>query len=447
MEQGKQREFINKIKACRRKYNLAGFLDKSVSALCIGAVAGLVFQAAAFLTPVYYVNLYTAAALILSLIAAAAAACIRRFGMEQAALKIDGFGFGERVITAYENLGKEGTFIDLQREDAIRQLDMHGDKIHIRIMPSWKKTASFSVLMIMLIGLAVTPSAVKERAEELHKIRETARDKQEEIEENIKELGQLSQEELTLEQQAAIQEMIESLQSSMSEYQQAVSAEALNAATEKLNYKYNDMSGKLSELAQSLQSGAEVSEVNERALEAMAKKMSRMSGMDSAGSLASNQGQGDKNGDSGSGQEDGDGQGNGQEDGNGQGDGQGNGQGNGDGQGNGQGNGNGQGDGNRQGGSQGNNGTGRGTGSSDTPHDYVSVPNDIADSDNLTGSSVDHDASEFFRAPNGLSWEGEHISHEAVIKDYTQNAYEGIASGKYPSGMEGVIKEYFSSFN
>lgn len=77
----------------------------------------------------------------------------------------------------------------------------------------------------------------------------------------------------------------------------------------------------------------------------------------------------------------------------------------------------------------------------------MSVPNAIADSESLTGNAYDHDASEYFRAQNGLSWEGNHVSHEAVIGSYERNAYEGIAAGKYPSGMENVIKEYFASFN
>lgn len=90
---------------------------------------------------------------------------------------------------------------------------------------------------------------------------------------------------------------------------------------------------------------------------------------------------------------------------------------------------------------------GRGTGSVHNDHDYVSIPNAIADSGNLSGNFVNHDNSEFFRTQNGLSWEGQHMSHEAVIGSYEENAYEGIASGRYPSGMEKVIKEYFSSFN
>ncbi|MCH5255147.1 MAG: hypothetical protein J1F41_09490, partial [Lachnospiraceae bacterium] len=105
------------------------------------------------------------------------------------------------------------------------------------------------------------------------------------------------------------------------------------------------------------------------------------------------------------------------------------------------------GQGSSQNGQDGGSGSGRGTGSTNIPHDYVSIPNDVADSENLTGNSVDHDNSEYFRAQNGLSWEGTHMSHEAVIGSYEQNAYEGIAAGRYPSGMENVIKEYFSSFN
>lgn len=456
-----QKEFLKRINECRRRLNLSGFLNKAVFALCVGAGAGILFQAVALITPLYYANLYTGLALLLAVIAAVAAACVKRIGMKQAALAMDGFGFGERIITAYEHLGEDGVLIKLQREDAMRKLDANKEKIRIPLLPSWKKNVVFLGLSAILIGLALTPSVAKDRAIELHKIREEARDKAEEIEDAVEELKQLMQEDLAPEQQASIQEMIESLESSISEFQQASSTEAMSAAGNKLNYKYNDVSSQLSELAKSLENGAEVSAVTAQSMQAMAKKMQEMSGMESSGgnSLAyNNQGSGDgQGGESGQGGENNQNGGDSQNGNNGQGDGAGqNGQGSGDGQGsedgqsggdgsggeNGQGS-NGQGSGSGDGGS----GSGRGTGGSDTPHDYVSVPNDIADSENLTGSSVDHDASEFFRAPNGLSWEGEHISHEAVIGSYEQNAYEGIAAGKYPSGMEDVIKEYFSSFN
>ena len=46
-----------------------------------------------------------------------------------------------------------------------------------------------------------------------------------------------------------------------------------------------------------------------------------------------------------------------------------------------------------------------------------------------------------------MNWEGKPVSYQQVIGSYEQNAYEGIATGQYPSGMEDVIKEYFASFN
>lgn len=268
-------------------------------------------------------------------------------------------------------------------------------------------------------------------------LREEIREKEDEVEEVMEGLEQLAQEELTPEQKAEIQDMIESLQNSLSEYQQASSQEMVSAASEKLNYKYESINTQLSAMAQSMQNGASVSMATAESMEAMADRLREMSGQElaSANGAGTGDGQGSQNGNGGT-----DGQGDGSGNGDGQGDGNGNGQGDGDGDGSGNGNGQGDGDGKGQ-------GKGRGTGSSSTPHDYVSIPNAIADSGNLTGNAVDHDDSEYFYAQNGLSWEGTHMSHEAVIGSYEQNAYDGIAAGKYPSGMEDVIKEYFSSFN
>ncbi|MDE5698305.1 MAG: hypothetical protein K2I96_12995 [Lachnospiraceae bacterium] len=438
-----QSEFVKVIQDCRRRLNLAGFLGKLVSALGIGAGVGIVFQAASFVIPVYYAGLYAVLALFLALLTALAAAYVARTGMEQTALVMDSFGFDERIVTAYGNLEKEGALVELQRADAIRQLQLHQDKIRIALLPPWKKIGSLMGLLAVLLVLALLPSEMKEHARELHSVREEAKEKTEEIEELVDALEQLGQEELTPEQQAVLQEMIESLQASQSEYQQAFSNEMLQAAAEKLNYRYENMSSQLADLAQSLQNGAAVSPVTAESMQALSDKMQQMSGSQLArGNTGqsgndSGKGQNGQNGQNGQSGSNGNSGGNGQSGQNGQ-DGSGgqNGQ---DGQPGANGNG-----GNGQNGEAGN---GRGTGTSDTPHDYVSIPNDIADSGNLTGNAVDHDASGYFHAQNGLSWEGTHMSYEAVIGSYEQNAYEGIAAGKYPSGMEEIIKEYFSNFN
>lgn len=443
--------------------NFSVFLKRLMFALSVGAGAGIVFQALSFVMPLYYVHVYTGIALLLAVLAAVAVSLIRRSTMEDAALVMDGFGFQERIVTAYEHLEDEGAIFALQRKDAMEQLKRYKDRIRIPLWPNRKKTALLTALFALMIGLALAPSRMKDWARELHEIQQEAGEKEKEIEEVLEEMEELTEQEaLTPEQLAALQEMMESLQSSMNEFQQVSSQEALQAAGEKLNYKYENMSSRMFDMAQSIQSGATLSPMSAEAMQAMADRLQEMSGNPStADNLASNQGQNSdgsqNNGQSGqgsgqgSGQEgqsgQGEGQGNGQES---QGGGQGNGQeGQGDGQGNGQGGqGSGQdGQGSSQNGQGGDSGAGRGTGSTNISRDYVSIPNDIADSGNLTGNAGNHNDSEYFRDQNGLSWEGTHVSHEAVIGSYEQNAYEGIASGRYPSGMENVIKEYFSSFH
>ena len=440
-----QSEFLRAIQNCRRRLNLAGFFRKLVSALGIGAVIGILLEAMSFVVPFYYAGTYAVLALFIALLAASAAAYLRRTGMEQTALVMDSFGFDERIVTAYGNLDKEGVLVELQRADAMEQLQTHQDKIQITLLPPWKRTGALVCLLVVLLVLVLVPSEMKDRAEELHNVKEEVEEKAQEIEEIVEALRQMEQQEgLTPEQQALLQEMIESLQFSQSEYQQASSDHMMRAAAEKLDYRYENMGSQLAELAQSLQSGATVSPVTAESMQALAEKMQGEGGSQlvkgkTGQSDNGHNGVGDANGQGGKSDNNGNNGGNGQDGGGGK-DGQ-------SGQSGNSGNGEGQSGNNGGSGQDGSQGSGRGTGSGSTPHDYVSIPNDIADSGNLTGNAVDHDASEYFHAQNGLSWEGTHMSHEAVIGSYAQNAYEGIAAGKYPSGMEEIIKEYFSNFN
>lgn len=444
-----QREFLKIIRAYRRRMHIADFLRKSVFALSIGAGAGILFQAVAFLVPLYYADLYMVLAFLLAEMSVVVVMLVRRTTMEQAALEMDGFGFEERIVTAYENLDREGTLIGLQREDALRQLREHKDRIRLPLFPSLRRNVLLLFLVALSVGLSLLPSAAKDRAGELNGIREEAQEKEEEIEEIIEALEQLGQEELTKEQQETLREMTESLESSLSEYQQAVSETMLAAASQKLNYKYENIGSQLSDLIQELQNGAGVSVVSADSMMEMAERLKKSemslargegSGTgqrDGGGSDQSGQGSnGDGNGQSGQGG-DGDRNGQGGQGGNGDGNGQSGQNGNGSGSGNGQ---NGQGE-------SGGSGNGRGDGGSSTPHDYISVPNAVADSGNLSGNVGGHETSEYFRAQNGLNWEGAHTSYEEVIGSYEQNAYEGIAAQRYPSGMEDIIKEYFAGFN
>ncbi|MDE6686202.1 MAG: hypothetical protein K2K17_02670 [Lachnospiraceae bacterium] len=55
------------------------------------------------------------------------------------------------------------------------------------------------------------------------------------------------------------------------------------------------------------------------------------------------------------------------------------------------------------------------------------------------------ETSDYYREQNGLAWEGERVTYESVIGEYTNQAYEGLEQGRYPSGMTEVIKDYFGN--
>lgn len=446
-----RKEFLKTIGVYRRKLNIGRFLENLMFAMLIGLSVGILFQGIAFVFPFYHANSWSFAAAILAVVTAFVFSVIKRASMKSAALTMDRFGFKERIITAYENIEAKGTMVELQRRDAMEMLRKNKEHIKISIWPSVNKTVGVLALLIIMLVLMWIPSPVKERAKQLHELAEATEEKQSEVEEMVEELEELAQEELSEEQLAALQEMMESLEATMQEYEQASSVQELETATEKLEYKYENMSSQLADMSKLLESGTNISPMTAQAMQELAQQMQELSGNQSLASGSNAQdgnnqegpnGQSGQNGQNSQNSQNGQNSGQGEGQGNGEGQGQGNGQGSGDGQGDGEGEG--QGTGNNEGTGSGN---GRGEGSTSTPHDYVSIPNAIADSGNLTGNVQGHENSDYFKTQNGISWEGKHVDYEEVIGKYEQNAYEGISTGQYPSGMEDIIKNYFSSFN
>ena len=85
IEERETREFLETIRFFHRRIHIADFLSKLVSALFIGAGVGMLFQAAAFVLPFYYVNLYTVLAVLLAAATALAVAVLKRCSMKEAA--------------------------------------------------------------------------------------------------------------------------------------------------------------------------------------------------------------------------------------------------------------------------------------------------------------------------------------------------------------------------
>ena len=448
---------LQAIRRSRRKLNMAKTLDTCTCFLACAGVAAIVLEAASIWIPFYYVHLCAGIALLVAFLAGLVYSIVKRVGMHEAARRIDTFGLQERVQTAYEQMEDESTFACMQRLDAAEKLRGKVEKkeIRIRLLPDKRHLTAAALSLGLACGLAFIPSQAREIASQRHAIHQEAKEKQKELSELTDALKQMDTSTLTDEQKAKLSELQEALNRSMQELARADSREALDAAKNKLGFKLEQTSQSLANLASQMskEQQAAIAQALAKAAADAVGKSSGSNGTQSASNGGSNGTPGAGNGSSGDGNNGSNGNGsngnNANGDGNGSdGDNNGNGSGNGSGDGsNGDGsNGNGSGNGNGNGNGSGN-GSGRGTGQGGGTHDYVSVPNAVGNDENLTGNKTGKENGDSYRAQNGLVWEGDHVSLDSVIGDYTKDAYEGISSGRYPSGMEDVIKDYFKNLS
>lgn len=448
---------LQEIRRSRRKLNMAKTLDTCTCFLACAGVAAIVLEAASIWIPFYYVHLCAGIALLVAFLAGLVYSIVKRVGMHEAARRIDTFGLQERVQTAYEQMEDESTFACMQRLDAAEKLRGKVEKkeIRIRLLPDKRHLTAAALSLGLACGLAFIPSQAREIASQRHAIHQEAKEKQKELSELTDALKQMDTSTLTDEQKAKLSELQEALNRSMQELARADSREALDAAKNKLGFKLEQTSQSLANLASQMskEQQAAIAQALAKAAADAAGKSSGSNGTQSASNGGSNGTPGAGNGSSGDGNNGSNGNGsngnNANGDGNGSdGDNNGNGSGNGSGDGsNGDGsNGNGSGNGNGNGNGSGN-GSGRGTGQGGGTHDYVSVPNAVGNDENLTGNKTGKENGDSYRAQNGLVWEGDHVSLDSVISDYAKDAYEGISSGRYPSGMEDVIKDYFKNLS
>ncbi len=452
---------LQAIRRSRRKLNMAKTLDTCTCVLACAGVAAIVLEAASIWIPFYYVHLCAGIALLVAFLAGLVYSIVKRVGMHEAARRIDTFGLQERVQTAYEQMEDESAFACIQRLDAAEKLRGKVEKkeIRIRLLPDKRHLTAAALSLGLACGLAFIPSQAREIASQRHAIHQEAKEKQKELSELTDALKQMDTSTLTDEQKAKLSELQEALNRSMQELARADSREALDAAKNKLGFKLEQTSQSLANLASQMskEQQAAIAQALAKAAADAAGKSSGSNGTQSASNGGSNGTPGADNGSSGDGNNGSNGNGsngnNANGDGNGSdGDNNGNGSGNGSGDGsngdgsngNGSGNGNGNGNGNENGSG---NGSGRGTGQGGGTHDYVSVPNAVGNDENLTGNKTGDENGDSYRAQNGLVWEGDHVSLDSVIGDYTKDAYEGISSGRYPSGMEDVIKDYFKNLS
>lgn len=451
------------IKKCRNRMNLAKSIDCGILFAAAGGVVGMLCELFSLVRPFYYAHLAAGLCFAAGFLAGISYAVCRRADMSQAARRLDSFGLKERMITAYELMDAEAEegedLAELQRQDAMLHYNRLRDQIRIPLWPDRRHVLALVLSAALVVILGILPSPVRERAVLHHQVQEQAKEEMKELEELVDALEGVDMESLTEEQRAQLQELMEAMQRSEEELARADTWESLGAAAERLDYKYGQAQQSLEQLAAQLENPEAAGVVSAQELAKAANPSGTQSVSPQAAVSPGQNGTrdgdgGGNNGENGNGNENGSGdQGNGNGSGNengsgGQGSGNGEGEGSGgSGNGNGSGNGEGEGSGGNGNGSGNGGGNGRGTGSSNAAHDYVSIPNAVADDPSLTGIKYGDQNSDYFRQQNGLAWEGEHVDYSSVLGQYTDSAYEGIATGRYPTGMESVIRDYFENLN
>lgn len=464
----KEKYLMGQIKKCRGRMTLAKLADCGVMFAAAGGIPGILCELASLFFPFYYVHFAAGACFAAGLLAGTGYALYKRADMKQAAGRLDSFGLKERMLTAYEQIGRDDELALLQREDACLHYERKKEQIRIPLFPARRHLLALLLSLAAVVGLGFLPSPVREQAQLLHQVQEQAKEEKEKLEELLEALEGVDMESLTEEQRLQLRELAEALQLSGEELSRAETWKSLGAALERLDYKYSQASQSLERLAAQMADPAGAGVAAAEALaKAAANQGQQLASAGTAGAAGGSEGSGGENsgdaggngsgsngGDSsdGGGSNDGDGAGSNGSGGDGAGgngsDGSGsNGGDSAGGSGDGSGSDGGDGAGGSGDGAGAGNGSGRGTGSSDTPHDYVSIPNAVADDPSLTGNKTGDDDSDYYRQQNGLAWEGEHVDYNSVIGQYTDSAYEGIATGRYPAGMEDVIRDYFENLN
>ena len=440
------------IKKCRNRMNLARLIDCAIVFAAAGGVLGTACELVSLVWPFYHVHLAAGLCFGLGLLAGAGCALHRRADMEQAARRLDSFGLKERIVTAYELMDKGvetgDALAEMQRQDALVHYNQARDRIKIPLRPDKRHVLALVLSVIMVAGLSLVPSPVRDQAQLRHQVQEAAKEELQQLEALADALDRVDMESLTEEQKLRMQELQEAMRRSWEELTHSDTWESLALAQERLEYKYQQAGQSMAQLASQMQDPGAAGIASAQALAQAAGQNGGGNNLAQAAISSGQSGNGSNSGNGdGNGSNNGNGAGNGSNNGNGAGSGSNNGNGDGNGSNSGNGDGAGSGNGNGDGAGQGNGSGGRGTGSSNAPHDYVSIPNDIGDDPSLTGEKNGDQNSGYFRQQNGLAWEGEHVDYNSVISQYTNRAFEGITRGKYPSGMESVIRDYFENLN
>ena len=482
MNQTKQ-QIRNKIKKALHRIRLIEWISYVTLGILGGVGVCVVFSLLLLVLPIYHEGRIMAGIMILSLLVSMVLWFIKRTNLKKAALLLDDTTKNqERFVTALEHMELDDSISALQREDTLTHMkDMNLKKI-FPFRPRYKEYLYIAAGILCIALLSLVSTDAKEKADLLLEKHELIEEKKEEVEEVLEKVEKME----TMD--ASLKEGIkEEFDKALEELKELDSLKEMENLMDRTEYKMQEMMMKsfkenlpqnsalsqeemeklaemladmaealdeaqLAELAEQLAQG-EFSDIDAGALmEAVNQSLDGATVTQIMDSLNNSGSSGSSGQNSGNGNEDGDGNGNGSGNGDGSGNGNGSGSGNGSGNGNGSGSGNGSGNGNGNGSGSGS-GTGWNYGSKNEVKDnstyqgeMIAVPLEEGNDANLSGEKVEGEGF-LTHSKDGLGYKGTMVSYGDVITSYQQQAYTNIENAKYPSGMEGVIKDYFEQLN
>ncbi|MFD0959577.1 hypothetical protein [Paenibacillus chungangensis] len=212
------------IRPVRSRLLFFRWLQWCLTGLILGSGAASVVLAASRLWPLPYAKLIACALLVTGLLAAFIAAVRRGVSLREAAKVIDKGEAEDAVLTAMDNMGKEGACSEgearlllWQRQDAIRAVERFVANLPQRVpWPPWSTwrlgVYSVSVLYTLLLVLFLLPNPMDERASAMLALRERAAQLEEELDELIAEVDE---ETLSDEMEAELLQPLEELRSQL----------------------------------------------------------------------------------------------------------------------------------------------------------------------------------------------------------------------------------------
>ncbi|MBQ2238582.1 MAG: hypothetical protein II321_04015 [Lachnospiraceae bacterium] len=492
-----KKEILNKIRQALHRIRFLEWISYFTLGILGGVGVCVVVSILLLVLPIYYENRIMAGIMIAFLILSMVAWCVKCTNLKGAALLLDEKTKNqERFVTALENIEKDDAISALQREDTLaRSREMEMKKI-FPFQPEYKKYAGILTGIFLIVILSMVPTDAKEKADLLQEKHELIEEKKEEAEEilekvekmetmdnslkqgveeefskaleELKEMDSIKEMESLMERteykmqemmmdafkdslpesSSLSQEEMEQLAEMLSEMAETMDAEQLADLAEKLaSGELGEMDvASLMEAVNQSMNGASVTQIMESLESSNSAGAESQEGNQNQGSGGNSTGSGENNQNSQNSSE----SGNSSE--NGSGNSSGNGSGNGSESGNSSGNGNGSGSGTGSGSGSGS-GSGWNYGSQKEVKDHntyegemIAVPLEEGDDGNLSGDKVDGEGY-LTHSKDGLGYKGTMVSYGDVVTSYQQQAYTNIENAKYPSGMEGIIKDYFEQLN